>query len=280
MSYQATAWAVQQSAGSSVAKVVLLVLAEAANPEGETFLGHAEIARRAELGRRAVVNQMRRLVSAGLIERVRRTDARGHRTSDLMRLSLDAPRALRTEAQSAPDAPTGVPVLSAHDDMSKVHATTRLGAPGAQDIVREPVNEPVRARQSARRKPESTIPKDFPAVKDMTFAAATAKSAGVTLDVGREAYRFRNHAEQNDRRCRDWSAAWRNWVDKSIEQAPKSRAPLATAPASDDWPGRLSGFRANGYWNVGDWGPRPGKPGCRAPAPLLTEFGYERAEAA
>lgn len=34
---------------------------------------------------------------------------------------------------------------------------------------------------------------------------------------------------------------------------------------ADPWPKRLREFQRNGYWNTTDWGPKPGKEGCRAP---------------
>jgi hypothetical protein len=34
--------------------------------------------------------------------------------------------------------------------------------------------------------------------------------------------RFRDHALANDRRCKDWKAAWRNWARKAIELKVKS----------------------------------------------------------
>jgi hypothetical protein len=99
----------QQSAGSSAAKLVLLVLAEAADATGFTFLGQAELASRAELTRRTVLAQMAALEERQLITRERRFDPRtGFRTSDGVRLGLeilgetDAPR---TDIQGEPVAP-------------------------------------------------------------------------------------------------------------------------------------------------------------------------------
>ena len=90
MSWRALAWATRRTTGSTTAKLVLLVLAEAADQTGFTFVGQAEIARRAELSRRAVVSQMARLEAAGLIRRARRTRACGQRTSDSIWLQMDA----------------------------------------------------------------------------------------------------------------------------------------------------------------------------------------------
>jgi hypothetical protein len=41
------------------------------------------------------------------------------------------------------------------------------------------------------------------------------KAHGIT-DPWVEFATFRDHARTNDRRCKDWSAAWRNWCRKSL----------------------------------------------------------------
>lgn len=74
-----------------------------------------------------------------------------------------------------------------------------------------------------RRKPATALPENFPGETERESAAAAAKLAGVTLDIGREAERFRNHAEANDRRLSSWPAGFRNWIATAIERAPKAR---------------------------------------------------------
>lgn len=76
--------------------------------------------------------------------------------------------------------------------------------------------------------------------------------------------------------CRDWPAdekfiphpaTWLNgerWLDGA--DPPLLAAGMGAAATSDPWPKRLREYRANGYWNTTDWGPKPGKPGCLAPA--------------
>jgi len=81
---------------------------------------------------------------------------------------------------------------------------------------------------SGRRKPETRCPIDWmPAEEARAYAAAK----GLTdADVAREAERFVNHARQNDRRCADWSAAWRNWCLKAAEMLGRSPPPPPGAP--------------------------------------------------
>ena len=75
MSWQASRWAAGLTNGSLAAKSVLWTLAEAADAKGYTFLGHDELARRAEISKRAVVMQMALLEEAGFIRRDRRPGA-------------------------------------------------------------------------------------------------------------------------------------------------------------------------------------------------------------
>lgn len=74
-----------------------------------------------------------------------------------------------------------------------------------------------------RRKPATALPENFPGETERESAAAAAKLAGVTLDIGREAERFRNHAASIDRRLSSWPAGFRNWIATAIERAPKAR---------------------------------------------------------
>lgn len=73
----------------------------------------------------------------------------------------------------------------------------------------------------SRRKPEISIPADFSVTAAMR---AEAQTKGYTVDLDRQMLRFINHAHQNDRRCRDWVAAWRNWLDKAQENYDRDAA--------------------------------------------------------
>jgi hypothetical protein len=78
-----------------------------------------------------------------------------------------------------------------------------------------------------RRKPETTAPEIFPVSVDM-HAWAAGHTRQITVNLDHETERFLNHARQHDRRCRDWHAAWRNWVLKAQDFADQRSAPAAT----------------------------------------------------
>lgn len=67
-----------------------------------------------------------------------------------------------------------------------------------------------------------TIPEGFPSDELISDGQTRLRRAGVNLDAGVQAEKFRNHAAQNDRRCSDWAAAWRNWIIAAIERSPKA----------------------------------------------------------
>lgn len=68
---------------------------------------------------------------------------------------------------------------------------------------------------SSRRSPETRIPDDW-----KPSEAHKAKAAEKHLDAALVAEAFRNHAEANDRRARNWDAAFRNWILKAQPGTP------------------------------------------------------------
>lgn len=211
MSWQASQWAMAQTAGSGPAKSVLLVLAEAAGPEASCFLSHETIAQRAEVSARCVWAQVNALAKRGLISRERRFDGRGHRTSDLVRLampSLTAAGASGGDALAARDA-SREGALTAPHDMAYSHVVPSLPERRAEEPVLEPVNEPegnrVRARAAHR-------PDGFPGTGDVDLAAQLFAEASVHLDAAEEAARFRDHHDARGTRFVSWQAGWRTWT--------------------------------------------------------------------
>jgi hypothetical protein len=67
----------------------------------------------------------------------------------------------------------------------------------------------------SRRSPETRIPDDW-----KPNSSHEEKAAEKHLDVNLTAEAFRNHAEANDRRARNWDAAFRNWILKATPGVP------------------------------------------------------------
>lgn len=124
---------------------------------------------------------------------------------------------------------------------------------------------PLKGEAKGRRSPRKALPAEFPTPELIEEQQLKARDAGADLDVSAEAERFRNHALSTDRRCVDWSAAWRNWVLKAIGWAPKLAGFASPLPPEEDpWRLRLLRWKTAAYWNS-EWGPKPDRPGYLGP---------------
>jgi hypothetical protein len=245
MSWQASQWAIQQAAGSSSAKAVLLVIAEAAR-EGACTLSHATIAERAEVDRRTVVRQMQQLEMRGLIRRERRADVHGHRTSDriLLRLEVTQDDSMSPcPSDSIALGPTG---LSDKSPPAQVTLSARLSDRVAQEPVCEPVCEPVFSLKSSpatpkaqRKKAATALPTGAPDERDMLWAQG--KAGAEILDLAAEAERFRDYHLSKDSRFSDWSAAWRMWITKAMGFARDRASQPQGGPSRGGWSATMQG---------------------------------------
>lgn len=89
MAFEAMAWAIKQEAGSTTGKMVLLMIANYADDNFETFAGHKALAAACECSEKTVFRQLALLEERGLIVRSHRQRNDGSRTSDLIRLNTD-----------------------------------------------------------------------------------------------------------------------------------------------------------------------------------------------
>lgn len=106
-----------------------------------------------------------------------------------------------------PDPGPGVPPTPSPTPTPLLPVLPDADAPGA-------------AQKSTRRKPERPLSDDW-APNPAHHRQAEERRA----DIAHEAERFRNHAKANDRRARDWDAAFRNWLMKAqptARQTPES----------------------------------------------------------
>ena len=92
--------------------------------------------------------------------------------------------------------------------------------------------DPVTSKEvtvSPRRSPEKPLPDDW-----QPTATHEAKAAELRLNVHAESEKFRDHAAANDRRARDWNAAFRVWLTKAAEYAAKDAARTTPRNRHDD----------------------------------------------
>jgi hypothetical protein len=88
--------------------------------------------------------------------------------------------------------------------------------------LKEPSEEPIERERPRRRAPATAIPEGFPTEADLDAVNVLAASLGV--DARDQGARFRDHALEHDRQCRDWGAALRNWIRKAPDFRPRPRA--------------------------------------------------------
>lgn len=93
--------------------------------------------------------------------------------------------------------------------------------------------------KTTRRKPERPLPEDW-----RPNAVHEAKAQYLGLDVAAQAVAFRDHAETNDRRARDWDAAFRTWLTRAPQFAPWRPVSAPVAAPSPEW---AEALRMNPY---------------------------------
>lgn len=77
----------------------------------------------------------------------------------------------------------------------------------------------------------------------------------------------------------DWVLEPKNFtkvIEGNYDAKPGANGAAAGPPTSHNdtsqWRARVLGWTPGRFWNRGDWGPEPGEPGCRVPAPVLAEW--------
>jgi len=271
VSYQASEWACRAArTGSSSAKSVLMVMAEVADPVGcGVRLSQKSIAERSELTERTVRRAWVLLEEKGFI---RRGDQRlvAHLPASHRPIvwDLDLTLEVAAEPTSRPDT---VSPQTGHSDPSdrteippcadtesphprtESPVTTGQDVPSPPDTVSdkaslEPSLEPSVEPSSfsspktakRRRKPETALPDSW---RPNDSHNKLARELGLSTEEARfELDQFRDHAQQNDRRCRDWDAAFRNWLriaakrNNGNRRRPARAATIAAAEATKHSP--------------------------------------------
>lgn len=87
MSWQATSWAARQTAGNSGRKALLLLIANAASPDGVTYIGRRALADECECRPETVSANLGALEDAGLLTRHQRRRRNGSRATDYIVLA-------------------------------------------------------------------------------------------------------------------------------------------------------------------------------------------------
>ncbi|WP_285295443.1 helix-turn-helix domain-containing protein [Aureimonas altamirensis] len=89
MSFQATSWAVRQKVGSSMGKIILLMIANRADEDGRCFPSQQRLASDCECSVRTVREWLSRFEQKGILRRCERRRNDGRKTSDEIYLAMD-----------------------------------------------------------------------------------------------------------------------------------------------------------------------------------------------
>lgn len=188
-------WAFERENLSPEQKIVLLALADYADGNGICYPGQKNLARKTSVPERTLRRRIQELEALGLIERRRRKDTDGYRTSDEYRLIWNLP------ANMAGD-PTG-----------QKEGAYRPPVAGTK----EP-SEP-----SGNRKRATPIPTGWEPSNAHNLLAQNLK-----VDVDLEAAKFKDWALGKDAHYVDWEATFRKWLRTAAE---RPRAAIGHHPA-------------------------------------------------
>lgn len=197
MSVRVSTWVWHETTARSSDLLVLLALADIADDDGWCWPKMGVLVDKVRLDRATVQRRMNALIDGGLVERVERPG-----TSNLYRVLVPWGDSGEGPQIAAP----GVPQQRGGGAAQARHRVPH-GRGTEPSLNRQDTSV---AGRSPRRKPERPLPEDWkPTAKHSALASERR------VDLSSEAFRFRAHAEANDRRQRDWNAAFTMWLSKA-----------------------------------------------------------------
>lgn len=195
MSHYMTALAMKQQGLKPATKIVLYWLADHHNGDtGDCFPSLNLLARECEMSRPTVVKHLNELEGKGLIVRTKRQRGNGSQTSTAYNLNLTPVKNLNSPCKEIEQPP-----VKKRDPHNLVN----------NNLVNEPIGQKPKPKQKrAVSLPENWVPSDRN-IEDAIKAGLSQQ------DIDHEANQFLNHAIANDRKQKNWDAAWRMWIGKS-----------------------------------------------------------------
>ncbi|MER7009938.1 hypothetical protein ABT324_00720 [Saccharopolyspora sp. NPDC000359] len=218
-------------------RMVATALASVAPPEALTvYPSVAHIADLAGVGRSTVRKYLAELERDGVITRTPRSNSSNiykfHPERFRPATRSATSREVPPESEQAPEpatedtaprqepeeqAPATPPPHGPHPSSSWTQKGNRRGTERSLD-------GDAPAPKPTRHKPRSRLPYDWrPTDAHRAFAAEHH------LDIDREAFRFRHHADATGRLMANWNAAFTTWLDKARDLRP------AGSPRTEDW---------------------------------------------
>lgn len=220
MSAQAQGWAWKVRTGNPTLKAVLVAVANYADENGLCWPSQARLARDTELSERTIARSLASLEEAGVIERTRRSDEDGYRTSDMIRLnhaygreSPVGPKGL-TDTVSGRTPPTGHSrQKTCRESQGNLHRTsTSLSSLRSE---REPTNV-------VKLKRKTRLTEDF-TLTEQRLTKGLAKGLSEE-EVRHEFGKFQDHFIGTGTAWVDWDRCWSKWLATAVERGPRKAA--------------------------------------------------------
>lgn len=215
MSFQATAWAVNQRTKNVNTQCLLLVLASYADELGVSWPSIKRLSEETRLSRSAVIRNLEILVDAGYLVRLnRRSD--GRQDTNLYELQLQKAGCISDTLQQK----------------AGCQSQEKLGVTGDTLIVNtvssEPngSSEPVNSQEQAPPNPPRTKPTPIdPKWQPPPEAWVKAKKMLLAVDVAHETLQFVDKALDQGWLSKDWTAKWRTWMRNANKWAKEKMNP-------------------------------------------------------
>jgi hypothetical protein len=203
-------------------RLTLVSLGEWANDDGVCWPSHDTIAKRVGVGRRQVIRIIEQLVELGVVEQIERKQH-----SNVYRVRCDITMSHLKQPETASDV-TSVAHVTPMSDVT-------LGAPDVTsrasrcDIAMspEPLEPPKEPSERARASKATHIPEAFDVTDDL-YTWAETELGLLPVVVDRETAKFLDHFRANGGTKKNWLAAWRNWMRRAVEFAPRGKGGAAT----------------------------------------------------
>jgi hypothetical protein len=187
MSWQATSWAARQTAGSTVRKAILLLIANDANKAGVCWSGQRRIAEEAECARETVTLNLADMEAEKLIARFPRRRANGSKATDWIVLAPgwtdrgemvnadieEVPEFVATAAKRSCEAPSRESALREADRGGHVSLT------GGPETVKETSSTPPLPPQGGRSRQMASFREDLMAAAAIALPAVVAAPDGL-----------------------------------------------------------------------------------------------------
>jgi len=279
MSTQAITWAISFQAESATEKAILLLLANYADGDGVSFPGQQRIAEQACCGERTVRRILTSLEERGIIRRLERRRRDGSRTSD----SIVLVKFQQPANMAGSEEPTGHCDLTNRPLCPDLPAT--MAGPTTFDTPEDTPETRARAQSLPSDEDCTRFLKAFPpggmvnvakASLPLMLARPSLKLGGFEklISAAVEYRRRVDEAQSKPRSLANWLGDW-----PLVAECAEVGSPVLAAPqTTDQWARRVKFFASNGQWHAP--GPSPDQPGCKAPAGVLAEFGYQQEHAA